>query len=85
MHAARGPLFGSYHIMTSCPVSITEQTTAKCYLFVYCIYECINITCRFRKPKLQQYIGRMRQLVTEVTLRIRQIFEIHNNHFQQQN
>ena len=27
-------LFCSYHIMTSFPASITDQTTAKCYLFV---------------------------------------------------
>ena len=32
--AARGPLFCSYRIMTSYCVSITEQTTAKCSLFV---------------------------------------------------
>ena len=31
---ARGPLFCSYHIMTSYRVSITEQTTAKCYLCI---------------------------------------------------
>ena len=33
-HPPRRPLFCSYHIITSYRVSITEQTTAKCYLFV---------------------------------------------------
>ena len=27
-------IFGSYHVMTSYCLSITEQTTAKCYLFL---------------------------------------------------
>ena len=32
--AVRGPLFCSYHIMTSYSVSITERAKAKCYLVV---------------------------------------------------
>ena len=35
-----GHFFVLYHIMTSYGVSITEQTMAKCYLFVN--YTCIN-------------------------------------------
>ena len=40
--AAREPLFSFYYILTSYGVSITEQTTPKCYLFLKRIVHIIS-------------------------------------------